>query len=75
MGIEPARARALGEAKALAKLEEVTAVEREVKKTNFTLLLRVKNGLDPEQQAKVRAYKPFGLGEPPDLPDAPPPQE
>jgi Spy/CpxP family protein refolding chaperone len=59
------------EAKALAKLDEVTAIEREVKKTNFTLLVRVKNALDPEQQAKVRAYKPFGIGEPPDASPAP----
>lgn len=52
------------EAKVLAKLDEVTAIERDVKKVNFTLLVRVKNALDPEQQAKVRAYKPFGMGEP-----------
>jgi uncharacterized membrane protein len=56
------------EAKVLAKLDEVTAIERDVKKVNFTLLVRVKNALDPEQQAKVRTYKPFGMGEPPGPP-------
>ena len=36
----------------VAKLVQVTAIEQEVKKVNFTLLVRVKNQLDPEQQAK-----------------------
>jgi Spy/CpxP family protein refolding chaperone len=49
------------EAKVLAKLDEVTEVERNVKKTNFTLLVRVKNLLDPEQQAKMRKLRPFEM--------------
>jgi Spy/CpxP family protein refolding chaperone len=49
------------EAKVLAKLDEVTAIERDVKKVNFTLLVRVKNQLDPEQQVKIRKYRPFGM--------------
>jgi Spy/CpxP family protein refolding chaperone len=57
------------EAAVLAKLDQVTAIEQQVKKANFTLLVRIKNQLDPEQQAKLRALRParpFGPpGEPP----------
>src|SRR5262249_39721322 len=42
----------------LAKLDEVTAIERQVKRVNFTLLVRIKNQLDPDQQAKLRAIRP-----------------
>jgi hypothetical protein len=42
---------------------KVTAIEQQVKKTNFTLLVRVKNQLDPDQQAKLRALRPT-LGPP-----------
>ena len=53
----------------LAKLDQVTAIEQQVKKANFTLLVRIKNQLDPQQQAKLRALRPahpFGPpGEPP----------
>jgi Spy/CpxP family protein refolding chaperone len=59
------------EAAVLAKLEQVTAIEKQVKKVNFTLLVRVKNQLDPEQQAKLQALRPaFGRRGPP-----PPPGE
>jgi Spy/CpxP family protein refolding chaperone len=59
------------EAAVLAKLEQVTAIEQQVKKVNFALLVRIKNQLDPEQQAKLRALRParpFGPpgGPPPD---------
>jgi Spy/CpxP family protein refolding chaperone len=62
------------EAKVLTKLDEVTAIERDVKRTNFALLVRVKNQLDPEQQAKMRKYRPAGMmsGGPP--PGPPPPE-
>ena len=52
----------------LAKLDEVTTIERQVKRVNFTLLLRIKNQLDPEQQAKLRTMRP-----PPRGPGGPPP--
>src|SRR5262249_30983763 len=42
------------EAAALAKLDEVTAIEEQVKKVNLGLLIRIKNQLDPEQQVKLR---------------------
>jgi Spy/CpxP family protein refolding chaperone len=50
------------EATVLAKLDEVTALERDVKRINFTMLVRVKNQLDPEQQVKARGYRPMGMG-------------
>ncbi len=61
------------EAKVSAKLDEVTAIERDVKKVNFLLLVRVKNQLDPEQQVKIRKYRPGGMlrGEGPREPPAP----
>ena len=56
------------EAAALAKLAQVTAIEQQVKKANFTLLVRVKNQLDPEQQAKLRALRPAFRPGPPGPP-------
>jgi Spy/CpxP family protein refolding chaperone len=47
----------------LAKLDEVTTTEQEIKKTNFALLVRIKNHLDPAQQQKLRTLRasmPFG---------------
>ena len=46
------------EAAVLAKLGQVTAIEQQVKKVNFTLLVRIKNRLDSEQQEKLRALRP-----------------
>ena len=37
----------------LAQLEKVLAAEREIKREQVTLLLRIKNKLTPEQQAKL----------------------
>ncbi len=60
------------EAAVLAKLDEVTTIEKQVKRVNFTLLARIKNQLDPEQQAKLRALRPMGHG--PGGPPPPPPE-
>jgi Spy/CpxP family protein refolding chaperone len=38
---------------ALAQLEKVLAIEREIKRAQVTLLVRIKNKLTPEQQAKL----------------------
>jgi Spy/CpxP family protein refolding chaperone len=46
------------EAAVLAKLDQVLAVEQQVKKVNFVLLVRIKNQLSTEQQAKLRALRP-----------------
>jgi Spy/CpxP family protein refolding chaperone len=37
----------------LAQLEKVLAAEREIKKEQVTLLVRIKNKLTPEQQGKL----------------------
>jgi len=50
------------EATALAKLDEVVTTEQQVKKLNFALLLHIKNQLDPQQQAKLRALRPMMEG-------------
>jgi Spy/CpxP family protein refolding chaperone len=42
------------EAAVLAKLDQVTATEQQVKRINFALLVRIKNLLTPDQQAKLR---------------------
>ncbi len=41
------------EQQALAQLEKVLAAEREIKKEQVTLLVRIKNKLTPEQQGKL----------------------
>jgi Spy/CpxP family protein refolding chaperone len=38
---------------AVAQLEKVLALEREIKRAQVTLLVRIKNKLTPEQQAKL----------------------
>jgi Spy/CpxP family protein refolding chaperone len=41
------------EQQALAQLEKVLTVEREVKRAQISLLVHIKNKLTPEQQAKL----------------------
>ena len=41
------------EQEALVQLEKVLAIEREIKRAQVTLLVRIKNKLTPEQQAKL----------------------
>ncbi len=48
-----ARQPRVDEQQALAQLEKVLATEREVKRQQVTLLVRIKNKLTPEQQAKL----------------------
>jgi len=54
----------------LAKLDQVTTIEQQVKKANFGLLVKIKNQLTPAQQAKLRALRP---ARPPGAPGGPPP--
>ena len=61
------------EATVLAKLDRVTTIEQEVKKVNFALLIRIKNQLDPQQQAKLRALR--SLQSPAGPTGPPPPPE
>jgi Spy/CpxP family protein refolding chaperone len=46
--------RTVDEQKALAQLEKVLAAEHDIKHTQMTLLIRIKNHLKPEQQARLQ---------------------
>ncbi len=45
------------QAAALAQVDEVLGVEREVKRAHLTLLIQIKNALSAEQQAKLAAAR------------------
>lgn len=45
------------ESKTLAQLDRVLSIEREIKRTHFSLLIRIKNILTPDQQARLEAIK------------------
>ena len=47
---------------ALAQLDEVLGVEREVKRAHMSLLIQIKNTLSAEQQAKLAAARGAGPG-------------
>jgi Spy/CpxP family protein refolding chaperone len=60
----------------LGKLDRVTEIEKQVKKANFALLVRIKNQLDAEQQKKLKTYRrarPGPPGPPPGEGPGPPP--
>jgi Spy/CpxP family protein refolding chaperone len=63
------------EAAALAKFEAVTALEQQVKRANFALLVRIKNALDAKQQEKLRALRQTRMPGPPGQPGGPPPPD
>lgn len=45
------------EDKVLAQLDKVLNAEREIKRAQITLMVRIKNKLTPEQQARLRQLK------------------
>jgi Spy/CpxP family protein refolding chaperone len=45
------------EARVVAKMEQVLKIENEVKKQQAVLLVRIKNALTPEQQARLRELR------------------
>jgi len=45
------------EQQALAQLENVLTIEREIKRTQIALLAQIKNKLTPEQQAKLQEMR------------------
>jgi Spy/CpxP family protein refolding chaperone len=47
----------IDEAAALAQVDEVLNLEREVKRAQLTLLIRIKNTLTAEQQGKLEQYR------------------
>lgn len=48
---------AVDQAAALAQVDEVLGVEREVKRAHMTLLIQIKNTLSADQQAKLAAAR------------------
>jgi Spy/CpxP family protein refolding chaperone len=50
------------QAAALAQVDDVLGVEREVKRAHITLLIQIKNALTAEQQAKLSAARGAGMG-------------
>ena len=55
--IELLQAAQADEAAVLAQVDRALAVEREVKRAQMTLLIRIKNALTPEQQATLRTLR------------------
>jgi len=55
----------VGEQKVMAQLDKILPIEREVKRAQLTLMIRIKNMLTPEQQDKLRQLRPSGPGAPP----------
>jgi Spy/CpxP family protein refolding chaperone len=47
----------IDQAATLAKVDEILAMEREVKRAQLTLLIKIKNTLTPAQQAKLETYR------------------
>jgi len=51
------------EAQVLDQVDKILNTERDVKKTQITLLVRIKNTLTPEQQAKLNEMRRQGMAE------------
>ena len=61
------------ETKVMGQLDKILPLEREIKRTQLTLMIRIKNKLTPEQQEKLRAMRPApGMAPPPMAPGAAP---
>ena len=45
------------EQQVLAQLDKILNLEREIKRTHFALIIRIKNKLTPEQQARLQEIK------------------
>ena len=58
------------EAKVVAKMDQVLEIENEVKKKQAVLLVRIKNALSPEQQARLRELRAAEGGRKPDDDDS-----
>lgn len=48
----------IDEQRTLSELDKIVGLEREIKRTQLALLIRVKNSLTPEQQAKLQTLRP-----------------
>ena len=45
------------EQQTLAQLDKILNLEREIKRAHFTLIIRIKNRLSPEQQTRLQEIK------------------
>ena len=45
------------EQQVLTQLDKILGLEREIKRTHFTMVVKIKNSLTPEQQARLREIK------------------
>lgn len=54
---ELAKADKVNEEKLLAQADKVMALESDVKRAQLQMLIKIKNALTPEQQAKLKEYK------------------
>ncbi|MBI2838312.1 MAG: periplasmic heavy metal sensor [Acidobacteria bacterium] len=52
-----AKAKRIDEQQALAQLDKVLGVEREIKRAQLGLVIRIKNRLTPDQQAQLQAVR------------------
>ena len=50
----------VSEAQALEQVDRILALEREIKRAQMTLVIRIKNALTPAQQAKLDALRQTG---------------
>jgi Spy/CpxP family protein refolding chaperone len=55
------------ETQVLEEVDRILAMERDIKRTQISLMVRIKNTLNPEQQAKLAKFR--ELMEPRDRPD------
>jgi len=58
------KAETVDEGAALARLDHLMQIEKEMKREHFALLIRLKNQLTPAQQAKLRELRPAYHGPP-----------
>lgn len=70
MLLEPPR---VEESQVLAQLEKVLDAERQIKQAQLLLMVRIKNQLTPEQQARLRELRPRQPQQPPQPPQPPGP--
>ena len=62
-----AKQQVVDEKKALAHFDKLLSIESEIKRLHFTMLVKVKNTLTPEQQAKSRELQQQERAAPPNV--------
>ena len=70
---ESMKSTSVNEQQALAQLDKVLEIEREIKRLHIGLAVRLKNRLTPEQQEQLHKMRVEHHPGPPGPPDGPPP--